>query len=166
MNEPRATRPRFPDGYVSNPTAFVPWSQIVERLSSAKNYWLCSIRPEGRPHAVPKWGVWVDGKVYFDGSYETRHAKNIAANPQVVLHLESGDSALIVEGLAQSLAKPSPELAGKIAHEYREKYAALGYAPKPDQWDEGGLFEITPCVIFSWTEFKKDPTKFVLEQNP
>ncbi|MFN2298240.1 MAG: pyridoxamine 5'-phosphate oxidase family protein [Anaerolineales bacterium] len=118
-----------------------------------------------RPHAVPKWGVWVDGKVYFDGSHETRHAKNIAANPQVVLHLESGDSALIVEGLAQPLARPAPELAGRIAHAYREKYAALGYAPKPDQWDEGGLLEITPRVIFSWTEFKKDPTKYILEHN-
>lgn len=163
MNEPRVTRPRFPDGYVDNPTALVTWSQIVERLSSAKNYWLCSVRPEGRPHAVPKWGVWVDGKVYFDGSRETRHAKNIAANPQVVLHLESGDSALIVEGIARPLAKPPPELASRIAHAYREKYAALGYAPRPDQWDEGGLFEINPRVVFSWTEFKKDPTKFILE---
>ncbi|MFZ2489838.1 MAG: pyridoxamine 5'-phosphate oxidase family protein [Anaerolineae bacterium] len=29
--------------------------------------------------------------LYFDGSAETRHAKNIATDPQVSVQLESGD---------------------------------------------------------------------------
>ena len=162
MNQPQISRPHFPKGYVDNPTALVPWSHVEQRLTGAKNYWLCSVRTNGRPHVVPKWAVWVGDKIYFDGSPETRHARNIARNPQVALHLESGDDVIIVEGEARALPKPSSELAEKVAQAYVAKYAALGYAPKPDQWDNGGLFEITPHTVLAWTQFTEDPTKFVL----
>ena len=65
MNQPRITRPRFPKGYVENPQALLPWSHVQQRLLEAKNYWLCSVRPFGRPHVVPKWGVWVEDKFYL-----------------------------------------------------------------------------------------------------
>ena len=165
MNQPQITRPHFPAGYVDNPKTLVPWSHVEQRLTGAKNYWLCSTRPNGQPHAVPKWAVWVEDKIYFDGSPETRHARNIARNPQAAVHLESGDYVIIVEGEAQALSKPSPELAQKVADAYATKYAALGYAPKPDQWDNGGLFEITPRTVLAWTQFTEDPTKFVLKND-
>ena len=162
MEEPKATRPIFPPGYVDNPESLLPWSHVLERLTDAKNYWLCTTRPDGHPHAVPKWGVWVDGKVYFDGSPETRHARNIAQNPHVSLHLESGDDVVIVEGKCRELQKPSLDLGQKLADAYTKKYAAVGYSPTPDMWDEGGLFEITLEKVLAWTNFTKDPTKFVL----
>jgi Pyridoxamine 5'-phosphate oxidase len=163
MNQPRITRPRFPKGYVENPQAFLPWSHVQQRLLEAKNYWLCSVRPNGQPHVVPKWGVWVNDKFYFDGSPDTRHARNIALNSSVSLHLESGDDVVILEGLAQALHKPSSDLAVKVARAYSAKYAALGYTPAPDQWDNGGLFEITVQMALAWTKFTDDPTRFVFE---
>jgi hypothetical protein len=30
----------------------------------------------------------------------------------------------------------------------------------PDQWDNGGLFEVTPQTVLAWTKFTDDPTKF------
>jgi hypothetical protein len=39
----------------------LPWSHAVERLEKAINYWVCIMRPDGRPHAVPVWGMWVEG---------------------------------------------------------------------------------------------------------
>jgi len=161
MNEPIISRPDFPEGYLENPKSLLPWSHVVQRLTDAKNYWLCSVRPNGQPHAIPKWGVWVDGKVYFDGSPKTRHALNIAQNPHVCLHLESGDDVIIIEGTSKELQKPSPELAVKIAQVYRAKYTAAGYAPEPSQWDEGGLFEITLHKAIAWTNFTEDPTRFI-----
>jgi hypothetical protein len=154
-------RPDFPKGYVENPKAMVPWSHVEQRLTSAINYWLCSVRPNGKPHAIPKWAVWVNDRVYFDGSPETRHARNIANNPYVSLHLESGDEVVILEGVAHSLSKPEPQLANEVAQAYTIKYAALGYAPQPDQWDGGGLFEIEPYKVLAWTKFTDDPTKFI-----
>ena len=163
MNQPQITRPRFPKGYIENPQALLQWSHVQQWLTDAKNYWLCTVRPNGHPHVVPKWGVWVDDNLYFDGSPDTRHARNIAENPSVALHLESGDDVVILEGIAQAVEKPLPELAVKVAHAYSTKYAALGYSPAPDQWDNGGLFEISVHIALAWTKFTDDPTKFVFE---
>lgn len=163
MAKIRVMRPHFPDGYVSDPKAFVTWEHVETRLSGALNYWLCSVEPGGSPHAVPKWGVWVEGKLYFDGSPETRHSRNIARDPRVNVHLESGDDVVILRGEARAAGKPPAQLAEKIAAAYREKYRAQNYAPEPNQWDDGGLYEMTPKTVLAWTSFVDDPTKFELE---
>ena len=165
MNQPQITRPDFPPGYVENPKALLTWAAVEERLSKAKNYWLCSVRPNGRPHAIPRWAVWVAGKIYYDGSPETRHARNVAVNPHIALHLESGDEVVIVEGVVKAVEKPSVELGQQVAQSYRTKYADLGYAPEPTQWDNGGLSEVTLRRVLAWTKFSDDPTKFVFEEN-
>jgi nitroimidazol reductase NimA-like FMN-containing flavoprotein (pyridoxamine 5'-phosphate oxidase superfamily) len=160
MVAPVVTRPRFPKGYVDKPTGLLAWKRVERQIASATHYWLCSMRPNGRPHSIPKWAVWVDGRLYFDGSPETRHAKNIAQNPFVSVHLESGEKAVIMDGTAREM-KPSQDLAVAVARSYSKKYAALGYSPKPDTWDAGGLFEIVPRTVIAWSSFAVDPTKFV-----
>ena len=164
MKEPIITRPHVPDGYVPDPKAFLTWSHVEGKLTGARNYWLCTVRPNGRPHAIPKWGVWVEDRLYFDGSPETRHARNIAGNPHVSMHLESGDDVVILEGVAHAAPRPSPELGMKLARAYAAKYASLGYAPQPDQWDNGGLYEVIPHTVLAWTKFTEDPTKFVIRE--
>ena len=49
---------------------------------------------------MPAWGAWVDGALYFDGSPETRRGRNLAQNSSIVVHLESGDEVVILEGEA------------------------------------------------------------------
>ncbi|HEY2981908.1 MAG TPA: pyridoxamine 5'-phosphate oxidase family protein [Anaerolineales bacterium] len=161
MDQPTVTRPEFPPGYVDKPVAIVEWEFVTKRLADAKNYWLCSVRPDGRPHVIPRRGVFVDGRIYYDGSPETRHARNLAGNANVAVHLESGDEVIVLEGNARPAGRPEHELAQKIAGGYRAKYAQHGYAPKSDQWDEGGLCEFTPRQCIAWTQFTADPTKFV-----
>ncbi len=165
MSDPLIMRPDFPEGYVDNPTHFLTWEEVEHKLIEAQHYWLGSVRPNGRPHAIPKWAVWVQGRIYFDGSPQTRHARNIVHNPFVTVHLESGEKAVIVEGVARALT-PTPELAQALAHAYTDKYAAWGYAPPPDTWDQGGLFEIEPRTIIAWNRFMDDPTKFVFPATP
>jgi len=165
MSQPQGIRPRFPEGYVNAPKDLLPWSHIEQRLTAAKNYWICSVRPNGRPHAMPVWAVWLDGSIYFDGSPETRHARNIAQNPNVVVHLESGDEVLVVEGVTQVLPTVTPELGKMLSQAYITKYAKEGYSPKPDQWNDSGLFQVRPQVVLAWTSFADDPTKFVLETD-
>ena len=97
------SRPSMPDGYGVPDTdeGLLDWSWAVERLESALNYWFATTRPDGRPHAMPAWAVWLDGGLYFEGSPLTRRARNLAANPAVVVHLESGDEVVILEGEAR-----------------------------------------------------------------
>jgi len=161
MPDPKTTRPKFPKGYADNPASFLTWDWVAAQLTDARHYWLCSVRPNGNPHVVPRWGVFLDDKFYYDGSPETRHARNIAENPHVSLHLESGEKAIILEGTSEPAGKPNPEFAQRLAESISKKYAALGYSPEPSQWDEGGLFVFTPRQCIAWSVFFENPTKFV-----
>jgi nitroimidazol reductase NimA-like FMN-containing flavoprotein (pyridoxamine 5'-phosphate oxidase superfamily) len=160
MDSPKITRPKFPKGYADNPVSYVTWDWVAEQLTVSENYWLASVRSDGRPHVVPRWGAFLDNKLYYDGSPETRHAKNIMQNPHVTLHLESGYKAVILEGQSKPAGKPTPELAVRLAEMMGKKYASQGYTPKPDQWDEGGLYVFTPQQCLAWTSFYENPTKF------
>ena len=150
---------------MDNPTSYVDWSWVAAQLTESKNYWMCSSRPDGRPHAIPRWAVFVDEKVYYDGSPETRHARNTKANPNISVHLESGDQVIILEGTVAPAGKPEAGLALRLVEAYRKKYASQGYSPEPDQWDEGGLYVFTPRQCIACTTFNVDPTKFVFEEN-
>ncbi|HEX6269371.1 MAG TPA: pyridoxamine 5'-phosphate oxidase family protein [Anaerolineales bacterium] len=165
----KITRPTFPRGYVDKPVSFVTWDWVAAQLTESKNYWLCSVRPPtpgapaGQPHVIPRWAVYVDGKLYYDGSPETRHARNIELNPHISVHLESGTEAIILEGRSLAAGKPSPELGKKLSQAYREKYGDFGYSPEPNSWDEGGLYVFTPRQCIAWSKFNEDPTKFIFD---
>jgi len=159
--EPSVSRPVMPDGYgvPDNDEGMMDWSWAVERLTTAKNYWFNTTRPDGRPHAMPAWGAWVDGALYFDGSPETRRGRNLAQNSAIVIHLESGDEVVIVEGDAVLTGKPERGMAERLATALAAKYGPT-YEPAPDTWDEGGLWVLRPKTAFGWTEFPKNVTRW------
>jgi nitroimidazol reductase NimA-like FMN-containing flavoprotein (pyridoxamine 5'-phosphate oxidase superfamily) len=160
MNTPKITRPKFPKGYVDHPTSTVTWDWVAAQLTDSKHYWLCSVRSNAKPHVVPRWCVYMDGKIYYDGSPQTIHARNIEKNPHVSLHLESGVEAIILEGTAAPAGKPSSELGKKLEKAY-SKYHEMGYAPKANSWNKGGLYVFTPRQCIAWSNFTENPTKFV-----
>ena len=79
----------------------LPWTWAVEQLTSTRSYWVCTTRPDGRPHAAPVWGVWLDDAVWFSTAPSSVKGRNIARDPRVVVHLESGDETVILEGEAK-----------------------------------------------------------------
>lgn len=164
MEPTKITRPKFPKGYVDNPVSYLTWDWVATQLTESLNYWLCSVRPDGRPHVIPRWAVFVDGKIYYDGSPETRHNRNIEINPRISVHLENGTEAIMLEGTSTVAGKPSPELGKKLSEQYKKKYKALGYAPEPDSWNGGGLYVFTPHQCIAWSKFNEDPTKFIFEE--
>jgi hypothetical protein len=158
--EPIRSRPLLPKDYGVPETdeGMVPWSWAVEQLTAARNYWFCTTRPDGRPHAMPAWAVWVDDALYFDGSPATRRGRNLARNPSLVVHLESGDQVVILEGEALEAGKPDPALAERLVAAFEAKYP--DYHPAPTSWDEGGLWRLQPKVAFGWTTFPTALTRW------
>lgn len=163
--QPAAGRPILPDGYgvPGHNENLLPWSYVEESMRAAKNYWISTASRKAKPAATPVWGAWIEGKLYFDGAPTTRRGRNISHNPQVVVHLESGDEVVILEGEAIILSgAPERDLAKKISRDFSAKYAPLGYTPGPDNWDQGGLFVFTPRSGMGWKKFPQDVTRWVL----
>jgi nitroimidazol reductase NimA-like FMN-containing flavoprotein (pyridoxamine 5'-phosphate oxidase superfamily) len=144
---PAPTRPHMPGyGIKAEPEGMLPWCWADARLSESRNYWICTTRPDGRPHAAPVWGVWLDGALYFGSGERSVKTRNLAANPAVVAHVESGDDVVIVEGVTEMRLDLDPALFERIADVYAAKYD--GFKPSASE----PLFVVRPRVVFAWME--------------
>ena len=130
------------------------WGWADSRLSAARNYWVATTSPDGRPSVTPVWGVWVDGSVYFGTNARSRKARNLDRNPRVVVHLESGDEVVILNGELEKFALTDP-----IADAYGEKY---DYRPNPNETSAEGWYRLRPRRALAWLErdFPKTATRF------
>ena len=84
----------------------LPWEWAQRRLTQSHNYWLITTRPDGAPHAMPVWGVWVESVFCFSTGRESRKARNLAANAHCVVCNELSKEAVIVEGVAREVTNP------------------------------------------------------------
>jgi hypothetical protein len=168
VSSPQNDRPRMPQGYgvPENTDGMLGWPDVEARLVKALHYWMATTRPDGRPHVVPRWGVWVEGRFWYDGSPETLHARNVATNPACTLHLENGWEAVILDGTTRPAQPPGLNFGQRIADAFGDKYSDRGYAPEPDAWEgpgAGGLMVFTVAKALAWFDFPKDVTRFRFE---
>lgn len=125
---------------------YLPWSHAEERLVRSRNYWICTSRPDGRPHSIPLWGMWVEGALYFGTARATRKSRNLVQNPAVSVHLESGDDVIILEGKAGEVSDPATFK--KLDASSRAKYKMpLVMIP-----GESVIYCVRPRVVLAWLE--------------
>jgi hypothetical protein len=134
----------------------LPWSHAVERLEKAKNYWIGTAQSDGKPHTMPTWGVWVDNTLYFGGGPETRWSRNLTENPQVAVHLESGDDVVIVEGRVDRITDPADPRLTAVDDAYEVKYKMRHGAP---------VWVLRPKVVFAWSQFPTNMTRWKFDDS-
>lgn len=122
------------------------WAEIRAKVADARSWWVCSTRVDGRPHAMPVWGVWIDDRPVFATGRATIKARNLLAGPAVTVHLESGDDVVIIEGRAVKVA--FGDLPASLTDSYNQKYGT-----ELDLDDPGSVFfAIEMRRVFSWDE--------------
>lgn len=150
---PPAERPDTPGpdyGVPATGGAMVEWNHVVDRLASADAYWIATVTPSGRPHAVPVWGVCVDDELYLEvGAPDTAKNRNLAVNPAISVHLDGVNDVVIVNGTADP-TRPDHDLGTALSAAFAAKYA--DYHPGPTDWDGGGLIRVRPETILAWTD--------------
>ena len=93
----------MPDYGVDGPSwAPLPWSWAAERLTANQNFWVVTVSADGRPHALPVWGVWDDPEARFAFSCgpRARKLRNLAFNPLAVIMVDDTVECISVEGRA------------------------------------------------------------------
>lgn len=156
MSEPRVDKPQIPREY-GNPKKRLKWSDVETMIANATVYWFASTRPDGRPHVAPRDGNWMDGGLYYGGSPETVHSRNIAANPNVVAHIGDGQEVAILEGTV-TVERPSKEMIDRLIEAAFVKYPQ--YGRQPASLYEQGVAVLRPRKVIAWTSFTENATRF------
>lgn len=145
---PKASRPRFAEAYgvPDGEDGMLPWSWAAERLAKGHNYWVAT----SGPHTSPVWALWKGGALVFSCGKSSRKARELARDPRIVVHLESGAEVVIVEGKAETTSVDNSML-----DEYERKYA---FRPDKDE----GWYRVPPKRVLAWTEadFPRNATRF------
>ena len=151
---PTPNRPSFPKSYGVDPHVrgeMLTWDEARERLETARNYWVCTTRADGRPHVAPVWGLWMDDALYFSTDSASVKGRNLTARPEAVVHLESGDDVVIVEGRAERVTD-SPTLE-RMVDTYEQKYN-IRFDPADPNF---AVYVVRPVTAYAWFE-KSFPT--------
>jgi general stress protein 26 len=151
--------PQVPPLYGLKPRKrYLSWKHAEERLVRSRYYWLATARPDGRPHSIPVWGFWIEGRFYFGTARSSRKARNLAKNPALSMHLESGEDVVIVEGTVAEVSDRATFR--KIDDASTAKYKM----PLMTIPGETVVYCLKPRVVLAWTErhFASDATRWEL----
>lgn len=147
-------------GEPAPPGDLLPWDWARDRLERARDYWIGTVRPNGRPHSRPVWAVWLPDGLWFSTGSLARH--NLATNPEITVNLGDADEVVIVEGTA--LHVPDDEALRPMCEVYSAKYK---YPISPidgqvvDSSGTGGpAYLVRPRVIFGWDRRHTSPTRW------
>lgn len=146
--EPVRRRPRLPAAYgiASGDDGMLPWSYVNEQMATSRNYWVSTTQPDGRPHVVPVWGLWLDDTFWFCTDFASRKGRNLAASSQIAVHLESGDNVVILEGTAEVVTDAL--LLARFVDAYEAKYDIRPDVSNPAY----GVYRLQARTVFAWQE--------------
>jgi hypothetical protein len=95
-------------------------------------------------------GVVTGGTLYLYSERRTVKARNLAADPRVVVHLECGEDVVVVRGRAEDLGPPAgvPEVVAALAAKYTGEEDRQ-YLPDADP-DFDVVYAIRPQSAMMW----------------
>ncbi len=135
----------------------VSWSWASKSLASAHNYWVATSRRDGMVHAAPVWGLWLEGSFFFSTDPMSRKGRDLSGNPSIVVHSESGNDVVIIEGVAERVKSRSSLLA-PLADLYEKKYRFRVDFSNPSYT----VYAVRPRAAYAWSEkdFPQSATKW------
>jgi nitroimidazol reductase NimA-like FMN-containing flavoprotein (pyridoxamine 5'-phosphate oxidase superfamily) len=157
--EPTSSPLALPPAY-GKATRPMAWSEADRLLTESRVYWLASVRTDGRPHVVPSDGIWLGAALYFGGSPETVHMRNVRATGHAVAHVGDGlAAAVIVEGTVTD-ETPTQDVAERLAEANNTKYADYGMTMEPSDYVKTGVTALRPRRVLAWTRYPENATRF------
>ena len=151
---PAPEQPRMADYGVGGPGwEGLPWSWAADRLVPNRNYWVVTVSRSGRPHSLPVWGVWHDNdqRFMFSCGPSSRKARDLAANPQVVVTVDDTVECVSIEGSARVLDPADPAVAVWVDR-YIAKYRPVSPELSADFLRANLVVEVAPDRAFGIIE--------------
>ena len=131
----------------------LPWSWARVRLERGRNYWVVTASGDGRPHALPVWGVWDEpsGRFAFSCGPRSRKARDLAAPPHVAVACGDTVECVWLEGAAR-VVDPSEAVLEEWVERYLGKYRPISPDLSADFIRANLVVEVRPVVGFGVVE--------------
>ena len=143
---PAPEPPQPIEGYGLPDTPQLDWAFVDEHMAAAQYYWINTADTDDnnapQPHAAPLWGIWHGDRIHFDGSPQTRWARNLIAHPAIAVHPPDAENVVIIEGVARQLA--DDELSAAEWAELDKLYAAKYGMEGSPYW------VVEPRLVLAW----------------
>jgi PPOX class probable F420-dependent enzyme len=111
----------------------VPAKHVETRLKREPVIWIATAGRDGHPHVVPVWFLW-DGKSFVIYAVPGQKVRDIEANPNVALHLNTdpvGEDVVRLDGTAKIDPKQPPAYkVPNYVRKYREQIKVFDWTPK------------------------------------
>ena len=143
--------------------AYRSWMQIdpttafgaraLRRLSEDRLGWLVTVSPSGVPQPSRIWFLRDDDSILIYSKPATPKLRNIAANPNVALHLDGdsrGGDIVIVTGTAALSTDPPASAVDDYVAKYGELIAGNGWTLSSFAADYSVALRITPARLRGW----------------
>jgi hypothetical protein len=108
---------------------------------------------------MPVWAIWLGDALWFSSGRESQKSKNLERDSRCVIHLESGDDVVVLEG--EAFENRDSERFERFADAYEQKYA---YRVTPEL---GAVYEFRPRAAYTWRErdFPKSAARWVFRST-
>ncbi len=127
----------------------IPWDTVDRRLLSMREIWIATTSPAGRPDATPIWFWWDGNAVYFTCAAVARKARNIAAQPEVVLLNGDGADPIIIKGRAERVLDRA-ELQ-RVDRAYERKYVDPATGTRATIFvADDHVYQVRPRIVAAW----------------
>jgi PPOX class probable F420-dependent enzyme len=137
-----------------DPTRSLADARLIGFLEEEPVLWLSTVGPDGAPNLVPTWFVWDGTRIVVVSKAGARKARNIAADPRVMVALGDAEADFDV-GMLEARARLRPATAVPIlpegfAAKYGDRIAALGLTLTQFAATYPQVIEIVPTRALGW----------------
>jgi Pyridoxamine 5'-phosphate oxidase len=101
-------------------------AQLAKWSGTEVSHFLCTTRPDGRPHVAGVGAAWLDGDLYIVSGAGTRKSKNLAVRPECCIAVRLPGLDLTLEGTATRVT--DAETLERVA----TLYAQIGWPAEVD----------------------------------
>jgi nitroimidazol reductase NimA-like FMN-containing flavoprotein (pyridoxamine 5'-phosphate oxidase superfamily) len=118
-----------------------------------------TLLPNGDPHVVPLWFVWLEEGVYVTCRRTSRVWANLARDSRAALEFDRGRAwaehqGLMLRGRAELLGSDNPSVKEAISawfEKYRTDLGGAGFELYSSQVAEPAMFRLRPDRVAAWS---------------
>jgi PPOX class probable F420-dependent enzyme len=122
-----------------------------------------SLLPDGTPHVVPLWFVWLEDAVFVSCREGSQVWRNLTRDPRVAVQFDRGrawteQAGALIHGKAEALSPDAPGAKRALSawfEKYRAELSGPGFAAYTEQVAEPVLFRVSPDRLATWLHARR-----------